>query len=789
MTRAAIAGAVLVAALYLAARPLGPLPPLGPFLDPAHGVWTAAAHAAASRPGVVRGLRAPVGIVYDDRGVPHIFARSAADAYRALGYVVARDRLFQLELQTRATAGRLTELVGPAALEADREQRAYALAWAAERTVARAGARSRAVQAAEAYADGVNAWIATLRAAGLPLEYRLLDARPMRWEPVHTFYVLKRMGWTLARSDLELTRAAVARRLGPAAAERLFPVNSPIQEPIVPVEDDTTPDHQRARGGGRRRGAHPASLAAGWSGPMPPERIDPVELGSNNWAVAPERTARGHALLAGDPHLELTLPSVWYEVHLVVPGELDVYGATIPGLPGVVIGFNREVAWSFTNAETDALDYYVETVDDPERPGRYLLDGSWRPLRRRIEEYRGRRGELLATDTVYFTHRGPMRRHGSGWLSIRWTVLDSIPSEEALLEANRAGGVDEWLEATARLHAPAQNGLVADREGNIAIRSTGLVPIRPDSGPGLVVWDGSTGASDWIGYLPVERYPRSRNPAQGYLASANQQPVDPRVDATYLGADWPSPWRALRINALLRADSAVTVAAMRRYQTDPGSARADRFVPAFLAASTGEAARLLAQWDRRYTPADRRAILFELAMEELARRTWDELDLGGRGRAARLATPRDALLAALLDEPASEWWDVRATPSRRETRDDILRASLEAAYRTARARYGPPGSGRWAWGRIRTQRLTHLLRLPEFSIPSIPIPGGPGTLNPLVGAGGHGASWRMVVELGPEVRGWTIYPGGQSGNPASPRYADRVERWARGELEPALFPR
>jgi penicillin amidase len=351
----------------------------------------------------------------------------------------------------------------------------------------------------------------------------------------------------------------------------------------------------------------------------------------------------------------------------------------------------------------------------------------------------------------------------------------------------------------AHFAVPASNLLAADRGGSISVRSTGRFPLRPGDGSGAVVRDGSTRASDWTGDRPVARYPQAADPAHGYLASANQQPVDPAVDSGYLALDTQfDPWRALRINQLLRADSAATPDAMRRYQTDPGSALADHFAPAFLrgaaavAARGGgsealdSAARRLAAWDRRYTRENEGAVLFEAALRELARRTWDELaptEPDGRG-----AVPSTAVLARLLDDSASVWWDHRET-AEREDRDAVLAASVAEAYAEVVREHGPAAAGGWRWSRVRHANVPHLLRIPGFSALDIPVQGGRSTLSPTSGDGVHGASWRMVVELGPEVRAWGIYPGGQTGNPGSAEYTSRLARWAAGELDPLVFPR
>jgi penicillin amidase len=766
------------------------------------------AHASAN----VKGLGANVTVVYDDRAVPHIFATTEADAYRALGYVVARDRLFQLYLQSLAASGRLTEIAGARALPLDREMRNLGLPRAAERAVATD--TGVAMSYAQAYADGVNAYVAQMPAAELPLEFRLTGMRLRPWAPIDAFHLFNRMGWTLASFATETRRAAAAARVGTAAADALFPDNLPIQEPIQPNGQTTTrfdfhplpppgaPDKTLARRAEAIDAFQPSQSVA----LNDDDGESDAELrakASNNWAVSPRRSATGHALLAGDPHLDLSLPSIWYEVHLVVPGKLDIAGVTIPGAPAVVIGFNRDVAWTFTNTQTDVMDLYTEQVDDTMHPTRYKLDGAWRPLERSIEEYRGPNGKMVATDTLYYTHRGPMKRTSSGWTSMRWTVLEAGHELNAFYAASHAQSAAEVEDAFSRWYqAPAQNMLAADRGGHIAIRSSGRYPIRPGDGRGNIIRDGSTSASDWTGNLAASQFPQALDPSQGYLASANQQPIDPRTTTNWWGGDY-LPWRAMHINALLRTDSAVTRETMQRYQTDPGSARADFFVPYFLdaaqrvlarggtdAATTrlAEAARLLGEWDRRYTRDNHRAVLFERAMQALVDNTWDELLPSSAPNARRVATPSSAVLAELLADSASVWWDDHRTP-RVEHRDDILVASLVVALDDVKQRYGSPAGDGWRWDHIRFANINHLLQLPALSARNVPVQGGTETLNPSSGNGVQGASWRMVVELGPELHAWATYPGGQSGNPMSARYRDRIGEWTKGELESVRTPK
>ncbi|MHB0962817.1 MAG: penicillin acylase family protein [Gemmatimonadaceae bacterium] len=814
MTRASqvatllLSGAALAGALYLGAVPLRRVPAVGPFLDPAHGIWAVARTAELPREASLRiaGLKDSVAVRYDERGVPHIFAQNEDDLMRAFGFVVARDRLFQMELQTRAVAGTLSEMVGASTLEADREARAQGLAWGALRKWNAIPDTAENRRLVTAYSEGVNAYLAQMRAADLPFEYRLLGAQPQAWKPEYTYYLLARMSLTLAWNDEELRRAGVEALVGAQAADALFPMDAPIQEPIQPVAGRRAPriagrvlpppaPHDTARvaiAESFQRAASSATLSA-----LRGDGNDEVAVGSNNWAVAPSRTAAGRALLSGDPHLQLTLPSIWYEVHLQVPGLIDTYGVTIPGGPIIPIGFNRSMAWTATNTGADVLDYYEEKVDDRRHPTRYELDGAWKPLEPRIEAVRGRSGRVLRTDTIYHTHRGPMIRAGGKWLSRRWTALDVSDEGRFLRLANRARSVDEWMTVMGNYAVPSQNFLTADTLGHIAIRSTGHFPLRGGGARGDRITDGTKSANDWRGFWPLDRYPQATDPAQGFLASNNQQPKDPQVDPSYLGSNWPAPFRAMRINRLLRSDSSVTPDAMRRFQTDPTSELTDFFLPPMFdavarASITGvvdtaavRGAALLREWDGRFTPDNERAVLYDIMMEELSRRTWDELR--GATNVRRAPTPSSAVLAQLMQDGSSPWWDDRSTRGR-ETRDSLLVASIGAAYRRVSQRYGPPGP-RWRWSGIRTATINHMLGVPGLGRTKIPMPSGRGTLSPSDGNGAHGASWRFVVELSPNVHAWGTYPGGQSGNPVSDRYDDRLPSWAAGRLDTLRFPR
>ncbi|MBC7562211.1 MAG: penicillin acylase family protein [Gemmatimonadaceae bacterium] len=796
----------LAVTVFICARGVGSagIPPFGPLLDPVQGAAAAVRYADLPRSEAqqITSLGANVRVLFDTRGVPHVYASNTRDAYRALGYAIARDRYFQMELTYRAASGTLTELVGARALSLDKEARRLGLGWAAERKWAALDTTSEGRRAMQAFADGVNAYRATMTPASTPIEYKLLGATPMaHWEPRYSVYLLMRMALTLAYNPDDLRRTRVAALVGRDAANALFPRNAPIQEPIQPVPGRTAPREEwvaiPAPGAPDTSLLAPASAASVLEHTalaMPGAEQTGDALGSNNWAIAPTRTASGGALLSGDPHLDLSLPSIWYEAHLVVKDSLDVYGVTFPGSPTIVIGFNKDVAWTFTNTGGDVADYFLEEVDNPTLPTKYRLDGAWQQLVPRIETFHNPAGRQVGVDTVYYTHRGPTTNENGRLLSFRWTAHDASNELDGFVAATRARNVQDWQQAMLPYKAPTQNMLVADRNGTIALRSLGEYPMRRNGEEGSYVRDGRTRASDWIGMLPVDDMPQVMNPAQGFIVSANQQPFDPRVVSRYIGSNWPDPWRALRINEILRADDKVTPERVRQMQMDPLNVRARMIAPYFVRAaersgnaSLGTAAKMLRDWDYRYSLPAQAPVLFEAAMKRAIANTWDELR--ATPGTPPIAVPASYVYLELLRDSTSIWWDDRRTAGTTETRDALLADALATAFDSLTVTLGPVGLP-WEWGLTGGINVRHLANLPGFSREHLAVTSGYGTIAPASGANStHGASWRMIVELTKNSRtAWAIYPGGQSGNPASRRYDDRLEKWRTGQLDSLVVP-
>ena len=779
-------GRSLLSLLALTAMIVGlKLPISGPLaletlVDPAHGLWGLARQVSEPPPGQLNLpiLDGPVEVVWDERAVPHIFAESDADAIRAFGWVVARDRLFQMDFLRRVTAGRLAEVLGPDLVDTDRYLRDTGMVDAVRDNV-EAMRREDAIdlQAAGWFADGVNAYLDDLHDVELPLEFRLLGYRPGPWQPEDAFLV----GWNLMfdltfQREGALVAGQLREALGEAAFNRLFPAEQPQAVPIVRDEDrhwnpsvaarnERSPRVLRSAGGESLSG-----LGAERDGidPLPRTEGFLEGKGSNNWAVSGSRSATGAPIVAGDMHLGLNLPAIWYEVHLVTP-DMNTYGVTVPGVPIPIEAFNTHVGWAFTNTGSDQIDHLALDLDPEGRSYRY--DGEWRPLEMRTDTIHVL-GEEPVAHTVRWSHWGPVTTVDGQEIATLWTGHSRIRTFQALWEMNRAGSYAEFEEALRLWDVPMQNILVGAPGDTIAIRSTGYLPIRAD-GDGYGVRDGGDPASEWIGRVPFDELPHAINPDRGYLASTNQRPA-PAHYPYYLGRNWSEVFRSLRIEALLTGKPEHTVEDLASYQADVIAAQWDMLRPFIenLGGLTPPAAAYrgaLLDWDGRMETASRLPLLFAEWEGRLHDLVWDEPEFGGR------RPVRARVYDLLVSEPDSPWFDRPSTPEVEDS-NDILRAALEAAAESEPLE-GP------AWGEVHGLLLRHItgsgaLR-PLWRGP-IPYPGYTQTLSPGSGRNvTHSASWRVVLDFsGERVAARGIYPGGQSGHPFSPDYDASVRDFA-----------
>ena len=778
--------AITAALFWLGQFKIGILPPIGKFVDPFAGFWQNGKDLyTLPKTMDLPGLNAPVTVVWDSRQVPHVFAQNEHDLYLTQGYLVARDRLWQMEFMALAAAGRLSEIFGERTLEFDRSRRRLGMVFGAENTVKALREDETARSIMEAFTAGINAWIDRLDERELPLEYKILDYRPEPWSELKSALILKYMAWTLTGRFNELEFTRTRQELGEETIRQLYPIFPPFTDPIIPPE---TPWPFRP------------------IVPAPPEKqfypvaaaraveADPFVPGSNNWAVAGSRTRSGHPLLAADPHLALNLPSIWYEMQLVAP-DMNVYGVTIPGLPGLIFGFNENIAWGMTNAGSDVLDWYHLTFKDSTY-AEYKYGDGWRKTQKRIETIQVR-GKGTVQDTVIYTHYGPVayleyeqpfQPNIPRMAAIRWTAHD--PSKELLTfyYLNKAKGYDDYRKALQYFHCPAQNIAYADVEGNVAIWHNGKFPLRWRE-QGRYLLDGSDPLHEWQGWVPMDQVPHVKNPPRGFISSANQAPAAPSYPY-YLGWFYAPFERGARINQWLQARTELTPQDMMRLQNDNLNLRARTVLPTLL--------QLLAEAD--LTPTEKAVydtlkmwnfearrdliapIIFEYWWREFYRGVWRDDMQSEHGR---LLWPRaDITIELVLNHPDSPFFDDRTTEDR-ETLALLAQRTFKIAVQNLETDFGPPGQN-WRWGKARGTDILHLAQIPGLGRMRLETNGNYAIVNAT--SRRAGPSWRMVVDLTPgKVRGWGVYPGGQSGNPGSPFYDNMIEAWVNGEYYELLF--
>ncbi len=778
-----------------------------------------AASAAFSReaePAALRlpGLAARVEIVFDAYDIPHIYAQSPEDAYRALGFLHAGERLWQMELLRRRASGTLAELIGPDGVASDELVRRLGIRRTAEQALRSGLAGPDVPRWLAAYAEGVNARLAELGAEGLPAEFKALGAVPAPWTPGDSAAFSKYMGWDQSGSDADLWLGMMVEKLGAETVAELWPLDRPYELTTIPAEGAVTPA-RRKRAANETISADITALAAG-STPRLTQSESRVLIarlasaareasggafGSNNWVISGEKSATGKPILANDPHLGFTIPSLWYTAHLVAPG-LNVTGVTFPGQPFITLGHNDRMAWGFTNLQSDAVDYFVETVN-PSDSRQYRHRGEWKNFEERVETIPVRGGAPLKL-TIRTTVHGPVMQSGGKLVAIAWTGLRPTRELLAIARLNRARGLDDYLEAMRVLDTPPMNVIYADVDGNIAIAPWGDLPIRA-RGLGRVPLDGASGDYDWTGLIPREELPFSLNPERGWLASANGRPT-PAGYRHYLGWMWDPSYRTRRIHELLARSQKLSLADMQRFQFDAHDKAAEVFTPVLvevlskisaLNATEFKALNALRGWDYVFTPETTGGSVFNRWFERYRDAVWAD-----EWRARGIVQPkgswgysgdnqREPALEVLeymtRENPSSIWFDDRATPQR-ETRDEILVASFRAAIASLTQQLGADVA-RWQWGLGNRFAPEPLSPDPASARGGQVLTGGPFTLNPGGGGGGvsSGASWRQVIDLGALAKSAGSYPGGQSGNPASPHYDDQLALWARGEYAPLWF--
>lgn len=762
---------------------MGQIPPIGKLLNPTKGFWTNTdiKKDTSGLPEYFTGLHDQVKIYYDNRMIPHVFAQNEEDIYFAQGYLHAKFRLWQMEFQVLVAAGRTSEILGndPAYLSFDLEQRRLGITFAAENAVRAIDADPESKKYFDAYTKGVNTYIISLQTAEFPIEYKLLNYSPEPWSNYKTALFLKMLSRELSGYDRDIEFSNEKAIFGPEVMKKIYPDYPVLFAPMV--EDGTSFVDASIK---PIRPQNADSLYIGAATPInyKPTNIPNKANGSNGWVVNGTKTRSGYPILCNDPHLNLTLPSLWFEMQLTTP-SMNTYGVSFPGCPSVIIGFNENVAFGFTNAQRDVKDYFKIQYNDRSKT-KYRLNGEWVPVKQRIE-YIKIRNKLTVVDTVRYTVFGPViydssfsdSRNSPYAVAVRWTAHDSTNDGSMWFKLNRASNYSDYLTAIEKYSTPPQNILFACKADTIAIWQQGQFPLRWKD-QGLYIMPGNTTDYMWQGYIPRDENPHVLNPVSGYIQASNQRPVDSTypyfIPGTYISA------RSISIDNYLKNKQNITVDNMMELQTDYHNSIAAKVLPVLLANVLSDSLslqemgylKLLMNWDYNEIPDSELPTMYQAWFHVLQYITWkDEFKLVKN----KSIYPDESTFAELLlTDPTFSFIDDIETPQ-----IETLSQQVTKSFRLAvNGIEGQKKAGQLKWGKNKKLKIPHILKLDAFSSNVLNVGGSENTINAI--AGSHGPSWRMIVALGPTVEAVGIYPGGQSGNPASPHYSDFVNTWSEG---------
>lgn len=728
------------------------------------------------------GLSAEVTVVRDSFAIPHIYAENEHDLYMAAGYAMAQDRLWQMDLLRRVTMGRLSEILGKDLVEVDKLFRALRFTEKSKRILSHTEASLRV--AVEAYADGVNQFI---KEAGkrLPPEFTILGYQPEPWLPEHSLNLIGYMAWDLSTGwSSELLLDQMIHQLGPELSRFMVPdldsIHTTAIYPNFKLDKGTTEVLSKL--------SETASV------------IDDLGLdvfrGSNNWAIAGKKSVSGMPLLANDMHLGLNIPGIWYQMHQVIPGKLNVTGVVLPGEPMVIAGHNDSIAWGFTNVMTDDADFYQEIIN-PSNPNQYKLNGAWKDLSVVKEVIRIKGGDSIVWEQK-FTHRGPiisaLKKVKEKVISMRWLGNEESNEIQAVYRLNRAANWTDFRNALRTFVSVNQNAVYADVKGNIGLQSTIGIPIR--EGDRTLVYPGDTTRYDWKGLVPFDELPFTYNPECGFVASANCKTAP--ADYPYYISDWfILPYRMDRIVEMLKEKEKLSAEDFKRMQGDQKSKLAEKFTTYFLThmkegkdwSETEKSTFLkMKNWDLTFQKEGSEALIFEkwyfLTGINLVKDQMDSLTLAKFSGAKSFF---ENFQEKMLLEPTGPWTDDVRTPDVKETFGDIIALSFRQTVKELTADLGGDPST-WRWGKSHLLTLHHPLSSVKILDKVFHLDRGPYAVggsshtvspysNPLNKYAGvnHGASERHIFDTSDWDRSLTVIPTGNSGIPASKHYCDQTE--------------
>jgi penicillin amidase len=774
-------------------------PKLGYFLSPQQGFWKNAEKVDAGFDASILAneLKGKVDVYVDDRLVPHIYADQDEDAYFVQGYLHAKFRLWQMDFQTRVASGRLSEIAGADKLSIDRFFRRLGMVYGAEQTEKYINDNNPVMKATvDAYTAGVNAYLKQLSPEDFPFEYKLMNYAPEAWTPKKTYLFLMFMSYDLtgrsASADLQLTNTR--DYLGYDLFEKLYTNQQDSLDPIIPkgtlfAMPSIVPQKPLSADSAYLKKQTPMMAINNYS--IPPQAPD-KNNGSNNWAVAGSKTKSGRPILCSDPHLGLNLPSLWYEVQITTPTH-STYGASFPGSPAVIIGFNDSLAWGVTNAGRDVLDYYELKFKDSTQK-EYWHNGAWQATTNRQEIIKVK-DSADVVENIAMTHWGPAmfdahyqnpQSKGRN-LAVKWTGHNASTGVETFYKLNRAKNFDDYVSAISLWKCPGQNFVFASKSGDIAIKQQGSFVARWDR-QGDFIMPGTDSSYDWQGIIPNEENPMMKNPLRGFVSSANQKSVEATYPY-YLGTASSFPlYRGISVNKHLAKMSQITPMDMQQLQTDNFNVFAEVARPAlakFIKSSklSYDAQKMVQEmnnWDLYNNENSKGITAFKIIWDSVENAVWgDEL----AGADIPLTKPEAHVLLDQMNKDSnfSVADDIR-TKGKIETLKEQVNLGIEkAAIKWKELEK----ENKLTWAQFKATRVLHLTKTPALSRFNLPIGGGVNIINATTET--HGPSWRMVVHLTDEIEAYGLYPGGQSGNPGSPYYDSFIDTWAAGKYYRLLF--
>lgn len=722
----------------------------------------------------IPGLTEEVTILRDSFAIPHIYAKNEADLYRAVGFAMAQDRLWQMDFLRRVTQGRLSEIFGEGQVSTDLLMRALRIQEKSEKVIAQSS--PEIVAALEAFSAGVNFY---MEKYPLPPEYRILNYKPEPWQPVHSINLIGYMSWDLKSGwGIEIFLHRLAIEVSSEHIIHLIPDSETHSTPVFPNEVPVF---------------IPGEIILSATSELQKLGLE-IFSGSNNWAVSGAKSRTGKPLLANDIHLELFAPGIWYQMHQVAGETLNVTGLVLPGQPFVIGGHNDSIAWGTTNVAVDDLDYYAETLNEDST--KYLLDGEWKDLLIKEEIIKTKEEEEIR-ETLKFTHRGPIvnrfNRTNETAISIRWIGNEMSDEIRSVYLLNRANNWEDFRDAVKTFKSVSMNCVYADAAGNIGLQTAAGVPIR--EGSGIEVYPGNTSRYDWTGLVPFEELPYEFNPERGFVSSANNK-TTPDDYPYYIGSWFAMPNRIDRIREMLEETDRHSIETFAQMHNDYKSKKAEKFTPVFVAAietakgwneTRQEALNKLRNWNYVLSRESQAASIFEI----LYRKTAENLikdDLPDSIFRSLMGTRIliENLMANLLMTEDSPWIDDQNTPEVETWNDIVIRAFHETVDELTQE-LGPDVEN-WNWEKLHTFTLSHPLGIVKmldkaFKLNRGPfgVPGSFHTVTPFSYSynnlyhATHGASQRHIFDLANWDASKTLIPTGTSGIPASKFYLDQTE--------------